>query len=128
MNYPANLKYTKEHEWIRLEGDTAFVGISDYAQDSLGDVVYVELPKVGTEVSKGDEIANIESVKAASAIYAPVSGIIESVNSDLDGAPELINQEPYNAFIFSIKLKDPKEIEHLFDSAGYQEFLKTEGH
>jgi len=123
MNFPKELKYSEDHEWVRLEGNKAYIGITDYAQDSLGDVVYIELPKVGREIKKGEEVTNIESVKAASAIYTPVSGTIAEVNEDLDGAPELINQKPYEAYIFSVDIKDLKELDTLLDSAGYQEFL-----
>ena len=123
MNFPKELKYSEDHEWVRMEGNKAYIGITDYAQDSLGDLVYIELPKVGREIKKGEEVTNIESVKAASAIYSPVSGTIAEVNEELDGAPELINQKPYEAYIFSVNVKDLKELDTLLDAAGYQEFL-----
>lgn len=124
MNFPKDLKYSEEHEWVRMEGKKAYIGITDYAQDSLGDVVYIELPKVGSEIKKGEEVTNIESVKAASAIYTPVSGTIVEVNSELDSAPELINQKPYDAYIFCVEVKDPKELDSLLDAQGYQDLLK----
>ena len=92
---PAELRYSKDHEWVRVEGDVVYVGITDYAQDSLGEVVYVELPPTGEQYAANEEIANIESVKAASAIYNPVAGTVDSVNDELDGSPELINEDPY---------------------------------
>lgn len=126
MNIPRELKYSESHEWIRIEGKTAYVGISDYAQESLGDIVYVEIPETGGDVSRGDEIATIESVKAASAIYAPLSGTIKEVNSELEETPELLNQKPYEAFIFAIEMSDPSETEELWDAAAYEEFLEAE--
>lgn len=126
MNLPEDLKYKETHEWVRVEGDLAYVGITDYAQDSLGDIVYVELPEKGDEVSAGDEVLTIESVKAASSIYAPVSGIIEQVNSDLEDNPELINEDSYKNFIYVIKMSDPSEVENLLDPAGYKEAVEKE--
>jgi glycine cleavage system H protein len=126
MNIPRELRYSESHEWIRIEGKTAYVGISDYAQESLGDIVYVEIPETGGGVDRGDEIATIESVKAASAIYAPLSGIIKEVNSELEETPELINKKPYNTFIFAIEMSDPSEVEELWDAAAYEEFLEAE--
>lgn len=120
-----DLKFTKEHEWVYLEDDTVTIGISDYAQKELGDVVYVELPPVGDSVGKGDPISNIESVKAVSDIYAPVSGEIAAANEDLEDKPELINQEPYGGgWIFKMKLDDSSELGELMDSAQYDEYLK----
>ncbi len=118
-----DLKYLESHEWVKIEGDTALVGISDHAQESLGEIVYVEIPETGTEVSKGDEVTTIESVKAASSIYAPVSGTISKVNSDLEDAPEKVNQDPYGAFLFAIKMSNPGEVDTLLDAAGYEKFL-----
>ncbi len=117
--------FTREHEWVRVEGDTAVVGISDYAQKELGDVVYVELPPIGDTFSRGEACSNIESVKAVSDIYAPVSGEIVDVNTDLEDNPELVNQSPYeDGWIFKIKMEDEGEVEDLMDADMYEEYLK----
>ena len=126
MNVPGNLKYAQTHEWVRVEDGLAYIGITDYAQESLGDIVYVEIPEMDAGIKKGEEAANIESVKAASAIYAPASGRIAKVNEDLDETPELINQKPYEAFIFAIDMSDPSELEDLMDSEAYKKFLEQE--
>lgn len=119
-------KYTKSHEWIKIEGDIAVVGISDYAQDSLGDITFVELPAVDSEVTKGKECCVIESVKAANDIYSPVSGIIAEVNTSLETSPEQINSSPYESgWIFKVKDFDPSEIDSLMDSVAYEKFLET---
>jgi glycine cleavage system H protein len=124
MNVPENLKYTETHEWVRIEGDTAYVGISDHAQEALGDIVFVEIPEPDEDVKKGEEIATIESVKAASAIYAPLSGTIAETNNELEDTPELINQKPYEAFIFSINMSDPAEADELLSADAYLKFLE----
>tara|TARA_R110000822_G_scaffold187752_2_gene326476 strand:- start:15390 stop:15779 length:390 start_codon:yes stop_codon:yes gene_type:complete len=118
---PTDLKYAESHEWARDEGDgTVTVGVSDHAQDSLGDVVYVELPEVGATVVAGAEAGVVESVKAASDIYAPVSGEIVAINEALEDAPETINESPYDAgWFFKIKMSDPSELESLLDAASY---------
>ena len=126
MNVPENLKYTESHEWIRLDGDVAVIGITDYAQDSLGDIVYVEMPEAGQAVSKGDEAVNIESVKVAEAVYAPVSGTIKDVNGDLEDSPELINKDAYGTFIYSITVSDPSEINAYMDAAGYRAYVDAQ--
>ncbi len=126
MNLPENLKYTKSHEWIRVEGDTAVIGITDYAQESLGDIVYVEIPEAGTELTKGDEAVNIESVKVAEAVYAPVTGTVKDVNGDLEDSPELINKDAYAAFIYSIAMSDPSELGDLMDAAAYKAFVDAQ--
>ena len=126
MEVEKGLKYTESHEWIRVEGKVAFIGITDYAQESLGDIVYVELPEPGTKVSAGDEAVNIESVKVAEAVYAPVSGIIDEVNEELNDNPELINQDPYEAFIYSIRLSDPSEVEEYMDDKAYKAFVDAQ--
>lgn len=126
MNLPENLKYTESHEWIRIEGNVAVIGITDYAQESLGDIVYVEIPEVGTEVNKGDEAVNIESVKVAEAVYAPVSGTVKDVNGALEDNPELINKNAYEAFIYSITMSNPSELEGLMDAAGYKAFVDAQ--
>lgn len=119
---PSNLKYAASHEWARDESDgTVTIGISDHAQESLGDVVYVELPEVGSSVSAGEEAGVVESVKAASDIYAPVSGEVVAINDVLEDAPETINGSPYDdGWFFKIKMSDPAELENLMDAAGYE--------
>ena len=120
-NIPAELRYAASHEWIKVEGTTGTVGISDHAQSELSDVVYVELPKVGAKVNAGAVVATIESVKAASDIYAPASGEITEVNSDLVKQPDLVNKDPYGAaWLFKLKLSAPEEVEKLKDAAGYK--------
>ncbi len=117
-------KYTREHEWIRAEGDSAAVGISEYAQQQLGDVVYVELPEVGRRLDKGDEAAVIASVKAASEVYAPAAGEVIEVNPDLETEPARINSDPLGeGWIFKIKLSDPGDLDDLMDKAAYQEYI-----
>jgi glycine cleavage system H protein len=120
-----NLLFTKEHEWVRLEGDAAEVGITDYAQHELGDVVYVELPTMGKELKKGDPAANIESVKAVSDVFAPLSGAVTAVNPKLGGNPELVNQEPYaDGFLFKMKISEKDELKELMDKKKYEEYLR----
>lgn len=119
------LKFTKDHEWIKVEGDIAIVGISDYAQKQLGDVVFVELPEVGREVSSGDELAVVESVKAASEVYAPVSGEVTEVNEDLEGAPETVNAAPTgDGWFVKMTLSDAGELDALMDEAAYTEYCE----
>jgi glycine cleavage system H protein len=119
-------RYTKDHEYIRVEGDTATVGISDYAQEQLGDVVYVELPAVGKTLEKGGEAAVVESVKAASEVYAPVSGEVVEVNGDLEGAPGTINEDPAGkGWFLKLKLKDPSELEGLMSEEQYREYVAS---
>jgi glycine cleavage system H protein len=121
-------RYTRDHEYVRVEGDTGTVGISDYAQQQLGDVVYVELPQVGKTVSKGSEAAVVESVKAASEVYAPVSGEVVAVNSELEGAPGTVNEDPSGrGWFLKIKLKDPSELDGLMTEEQYQEYLGSIG-
>jgi glycine cleavage system H protein len=120
-NIPAELRYAESHEWARLEADgTVTVGISDHAQEALGDVVFIELPDVGKSVNVQDQVAVVESVKAASDIYAPVSGEVIAVNENLADAPESVNSDPYGAWFFKIKPADSAELEKLLDAAGYQ--------
>jgi len=126
MNIPGELKYTKDHEWIKIDGDLAVIGITDYAQDSLGDITFVELPAVGTEVTKGGECCVIESVKAASDVYSPLTGVIAEVNSELEAEPEKINASPYEeGWIFKLKNFDAAEVDALMDSSSYEKFLET---
>jgi glycine cleavage system H protein len=122
--YPADLKYTNDHEWIRVTGDQGRVGITDYAQKQLGDVVYVELPEVGRTVSQGEALGTIESVKAVSEIFAPVSGEIVEVNATLKDTPETINSDPHGAWMVSIRLADPAETAALLDSTQYADVVK----
>ena len=120
-----DLKYSKEHEWVRVEGDVAVVGISDYAQAQLGDVVFVELPEIGRQVAKDSEAAVVESVKAASEVYAPVSGEVVEVNEALGDEPEMVNGAPMgDGWFFKIRIGNPSEIDELMDEAAYQEFVK----
>jgi glycine cleavage system H protein len=119
-------RYTKDHEYIRVEGDAGIVGISDYAQSQLGDVVFVELPSVGKTLSKGDEAAVVESVKAASEVYAPVSGEVIEVNSDLEASPGTVNEDPAGrGWFMKIRLTDPSELDGLMTEEQYQEFVKS---
>jgi glycine cleavage system H protein len=127
VNYPSNLKYAKSHEWTRLEDGLVVVGISDYAQDALGDVVFVDLPSVGKTAKTGDSIAAVESVKTASDIYAPVSGEVAAVNSDLADKPELLNQDPYGAgWIFKLKPANPADLDGLLDAAAYKALAESQ--
>ncbi|MBD2812237.1 glycine cleavage system protein GcvH [Xenorhabdus sp. Vera] len=125
---PAELKYTESHEWIRSEGNGEYtVGITEHAQQLLGDMVFVDLPEIGTEVTNGDDCAVVESVKAASDIYAPLSGKVIAVNPDLEGSPELVNSEPYNeGWLFRIKITDESELTNLLDAESYQSLLEDE--
>ncbi len=121
----SDLKYSKEHEWVRVEGDVAVVGISDYAQAQLGDVVFVELPEVGKQVAKDGEAAVVESVKAASEVYAPLSGEVVEVNDALGDEPEMVNGAPTgDGWFFKLRLGDPSELDGLMDEAAYLEFVK----
>lgn len=125
--YPDDRKYYKEHEWVKIQGSAASVGISDFAQEALGDIVFVELPEVGAEVSAGDSFAEIESVKSVSPLYAPVSGRVTKVNDDLDERPETINQDPHGAgWIAEMELSDASEAEALMTAAEYEKFLETQ--
>ncbi len=127
MEYPEELKYTEEHEWVMVEGDLVVVGITDFAQDALGDVVFVELPEVGAEVVAGKAFGVVESVKAVSDIYAPVSGIVEEINEELPEAPEILNTSPYgDGWMIKIRMADPGELDGLLDAAAYQDHLAEE--
>ncbi len=124
---PEQLRYTKEHEWVGLEGDIATVGITDHAQQELGDIVYVEMPKVGTAVEKGKTLGSVESVKAVSDIYSPVSGEVMEVNEKLADAPEKINQEPYGeAWLVKIHVSAPAEVSDLLSAAEYESYIAAE--
>ncbi|CDL83683.1 glycine cleavage system protein GcvH [Xenorhabdus szentirmaii] len=123
---PTELKYTESHEWVRSEGNGEYtVGITEHAQQLLGDMVFVDLPEIGAEVTCGDDCAVVESVKAASDIYAPLSGKIIAINPDLEGSPELVNSEPYDeGWLFRIKITDESEIANLLDAENYQSLLE----
>lgn len=124
MEFPANLRYTKDHEWIRVEGTTGVVGITDYAQGELGDVVFVELPPIGTRLQQGKQFGTIEAVKTVSDIFAPVSGEIVEINAALKDSPETVNKEPYGGgWLVKIKIEDRAELINLFDAAKYQEMV-----
>jgi glycine cleavage system H protein len=122
--YPADLKYTKDHEWVRLSGGDARVGITDYAQKQLGDIVYLELPEVGRTVNKGDVFGTIESVKAVSELYAPVSGEVTDVNTALTEKPETVNKDPHGAWMIALKVTNPGDTADLLDSTKYTELTK----
>lgn len=124
MAYPAGFKYTKDHEWIELSGDQGKVGITDFAQAQLGDVVYLELPEVGTTVTAGQTFGNIESVKAVSELYAPVSGTVVEVNSALKDRPEAVNSDPHSSWMVVIKLSSPAEADALLDVSQYEALVK----
>jgi len=125
--YPDNFRYTKEHEWVLADGDTATVGITDHAQQELGDIVYVDLPKVGTRVDAGKSLGSVESVKAVSDIYSPVSGEIVEINESLADAPEQLNTDPHGrAWLVKIRLGSPEEISHLMTAADYQSYIGAE--
>ena len=125
MNFPSELKYTKDHEWLKMEGDVAVVGITDFAQNALGDVVFINLPQEGDEVTAGESFGDVESVKAVSDVMSPVSGTISAVNSDLEDAPENLNSDPYGSWI--IKIEGISDTEDLMDAAAYEAFCAEEG-
>src|SRR5215471_11405543 len=126
MSYPTDRKYTKEHEWISSDGK---IGITHYAQESLGDIVFVELPKVGTELTAGKTFGTVESVKAVSDLYAPASGTVTEVNTELATAPEKVNKDPQGAWMLKIALKNPKELDALLSAADYEKHVAEEvGH
>ena len=124
MGYPAGFKYTKDHEWIELTGDQGRVGITDYAQQQLGDVVYVELPEVGNHLKQGQSFGTIESVKAVSELYSPVSGEVTAVNTALKDRPETVNTDPHGSWMIMLKLANPGETGALLDAAQYQDLVK----
>lgn len=128
MEIPEELKFTEDHEWVLVENDVVTVGVSDFAQESLGDIVFVELPNVGAKVEAGKAFGVVESVKAVSDVYAPVSGQVVEINEELPDAPEVINTSPYeDGWMIKIKLEDPSELDALMDADAYQEFLENEG-
>lgn len=129
MSIPAELKYAKSHEWVKSEADgTVTIGITQHAQELLGDMVFVELPQIGRNLAQREECAVVESVKAASDVYAPLSGEVVEVNSELESAPEKINQEPYAAWLFKLKPANSAELDGLLDANGYEQALESEAH
>ena len=126
-NYPEEFRYTKEHEWVKVEGDAGTVGITDHAQKELGDIVYVDLPKVGANVEKGKSLGSVESVKAVSDIYSPVSGEVVAINDTLTGAPEKLNEDPHGAaWLVKVRLSAPDEIKQLLSASDYQTYVGAE--
>ena len=126
MAYPANLRYTREHEWILVDGNIGTVGITDYAQNSLGDIVYVDMPKVGDTLSANATFGSVESVKAVSDLYTPVSGTVTAVNEVLKTEPDKINSAPHETWIIKVELSDPSELDSLLDAAAYEKFISEE--
>jgi glycine cleavage system H protein len=126
MSYPADFKYTKEHEWIKIDGNSGTIGITDHAQQALGDIVFVELPKVGATISAGQSFGTVESVKAVSDLYAPVSGTVTAVNQELATAPEKVNSEPHQAWMVKVTLTNPSEASSLLSAADYEKFAAEE--
>jgi glycine cleavage system H protein len=127
MPFPTDYKYTKEHEWIKADGNNARVGITNHAQESLGDIVFVDLPKPGTEITSGKTFGSVESVKAVSDLYAPVSGTVTEVNGELATAPEKINKDAHSTWMIKITLKDPTQLNSLLTAADYEKFVAEEG-
>lgn len=127
MNFPAELKYSKEHEWVRVDGNKAYIGISDFAQSELGDIVFVELPSVGDEISANDSFGSVESVKTVSELYAPISGKVLEVNSDLEDSPELVNESPYDkAWMIVVEMTDASEVDQLMTADAYEGLVKED--
>ena len=127
MAYPADYKYTKEHEWLKVDGTTGAIGITDYAQNSLGDIVFVELPKVGQEITAGQTFGSVESVKAVSDLFAPVSGTVTEINEALNTTPEQVNKDANATWMIKITLKDAGEASQLLSAADYEKFVADEG-
>jgi glycine cleavage system H protein len=127
MAYPADYKYTKEHEWLKVDGKTGTIGITDYAQNSLGDIVFVELPKVGSEIAAGKTFGSVESVKAVSDLFAPVTGTVTEVNEALNTAPEQVNKDANKTWMIKVTLKDAGEANQLLSAADYEKFVAEEG-
>ena len=126
MPYPTNYRYTREHEWILVDGSTGSIGITDYAQSSLGDIVYVDAPKVGAAVTANSTFGSVESVKAVSDLYSPVSGTVTAVNEELKTMPDKINEDPHGAWIIQVELANAAELESLLDAAAYEAFIAEE--
>jgi glycine cleavage system H protein len=126
MSYPTNYRYTREHEWISVEGQIGSIGITDYAQNSLGDIVYVDAPKVGDAVTANTTFGSVESVKAVSDLYSPVSGTVTAVNEELKTEPDKINQDAHGTWIIKVELSDPGQVADLLDAAAYEAFVAEE--
>ena len=126
MAYPNDYRYTKEHEWIQVKGNTALVGITNHAQESLGDIVFVELPKAGAQLKKGDTFGTVESVKAVSDLYAPASGKVVDINNDLAQSPENVNKDAHGTWMIKLEMADPKEADTLLTAADYETYIKEE--
>lgn len=126
MPYPAEFKYSKEHEWISVSGNIGTIGITDYAQNSLGDIVFVEMPKVGDPVTAGATFGSVESVKAVSDLFSPVSGAVTAINEELATSPDKINEDAHSAWIIKVELSDPSELDSLLDAATYEAFIAEE--
>ncbi len=123
---PSDLKYTKTHEWAKIEGNEAEIGITDYAQEQLNDIVYVELPEIGETIKKGEEMGVVESVKAASDVYSPLSGKVIAINNEVIDKPELLNEDPYKNYLLKIEIENPEEIEGLLNAEDYKKFVEEE--
>jgi glycine cleavage system H protein len=126
MAYPANYRFTREHEWISIEGNIGSIGITDYAQNSLGDIVFVEMPKVGDSVTANATFGSVESVKAVSDLYSPVSGSVTAINDELTKSPDKINENPHATWIIKVELSDPSQLNTLLDAAAYEKFVGEE--
>ncbi len=124
MNVPADLKYTNDHEWVRVEGNEAYVGVTDFAQNELGDIVYVEIETIGDEIAQGEVFGTIEAVKTVSDLFMPLSGIVLELNPELEVAPELVNEDPYEkGWMVKLSIKNTDEVDELLDAAGYQSVI-----
>jgi glycine cleavage system H protein len=126
MPYPANYRYTREHEWIAVDGKTGTIGITDYAQNSLGDIVYVDVPKVGAAVTANKPFGSVESVKAVSELFSPISGSVTAINESLKTEPDKINAAPHETWIIKVELSNPSELDSLLDAAAYEKFIAEE--
>jgi glycine cleavage system H protein len=126
MPYPANYRYTREHEWIAVDGKTGTIGITDYAQNSLGDIVYVDVPKVGAAVTANKPFGSVESVKAVSELFSPISGSVTAINESLKTEPDKINAAPHETWIIRVELSNPSELDSLLDAAAYEKFIAEE--
>jgi glycine cleavage system H protein len=126
MPYPSNYRYTREHEWIQLDGSIGTIGITDYAQNSLGDIVYVDVPKIGDPVTANQTFGSVESVKAVSDLYSPVTGTVIATNDELKSSPDKINEAPHETWIIKVELADSAEFEKLLDAAAYEAFISEE--
>jgi glycine cleavage system H protein len=126
MAYPTNFRYTREHEWIELSGSIGAIGITDYAQASLGDIVYVDLPKVGDPVTANETFGSVESVKAVSDLFSPVTGTVTAVNEKLKDSPDKLNEKPHETWIVKVELADPAQLDVLLDAAAYEAFIAEE--